>query len=51
LLGNSLLTRRIKIHGDTTLTFIVPKWPYQVGVDPYHYLIDKVTEDNLKIVF
>jgi ABC-type transport system involved in multi-copper enzyme maturation permease subunit len=50
LLGNSLLTRRIRIHGDTTLTFIVPKWPYQVGVDPYHYLIDKVTEDNLKIV-
>ena len=50
LLGNSLLTRRIKIHGDTTLTFIVAKWPYQVGVDPYHYLIDKVIEDNLKIV-
>jgi len=51
LLGNSLLTRRIKIHGDTTLTFIVPKWPYQVGVDPYHYLIDKITEDNMKIAF
>jgi ABC-type transport system involved in multi-copper enzyme maturation permease subunit len=51
LLGNSLMSTRIKIHGDTTLTFIVSKWPYQVGVDPYHYLIDKVTEDNLKIVF
>ncbi len=49
--GNSLMSTRIRIHGDTTLTFIVPKYPYEVGVDPYHYLIDKVIEDNLKIVF
>lgn len=50
-LGKPLLYQRIKISKkQTALSFIVKEKPYQVGVDPYHYLIDKVIEDNLKKV-
>ncbi len=50
-LGNVLLSERVRISAkDTTLSFIVAQKPYQVGVDPYHYLIDKVIADNLKKV-
>ena len=48
-LGNSLLSARIRISSrDTTLSFTLDKRPYQVGVDPYHYLVDKIIDDNLK---
>jgi ABC-2 type transport system permease protein len=50
-LGNTLLSKRVRISAkDTTLSFIVARKPYQVGIDPYHYLIDKVIADNLKKV-
>jgi hypothetical protein len=50
-LGQSLLSQRIRISArDTTLSFIVDRKPYQAGIDPYHYLIDKVIDDNLKKV-
>jgi hypothetical protein len=28
--------------------FVVDKKPYQAGIDPYNYLIDRVPDDNLK---
>lgn len=50
-LGTPMLYQRIKINKrETTLNFLVDKKPYQAGVDPYHYLIDKVISDNLKKV-
>ena len=50
-LGKPILYNRIKLHQkQTALTFVVSEKPYQVGVDPYHYLIDKVIADNLKKV-
>lgn len=50
-LGNTLLSERVRISAkDTTLSFTVAQKPYQVGIDPYHYLIDKVIADNLKKV-
>lgn len=50
-LGNVLLSQRIRIsRRDTTLSFIVAQKPYQAGIDPYHYLIDKIIADNLKKV-
>jgi ABC-2 type transport system permease protein len=50
-LGKAIVSQRIRMTGrDTTLSFIVDKWPYQAGIDPYHYLIDKVIADNVKTV-
>jgi aminopeptidase N len=50
-LGKPILYNRVKLNQKKTmLTYIVPQKPYQVGVDPYHYLIDKVISDNLKKV-
>ncbi len=36
--------------GESVLTFTVKDKPYEVGVDPYHLLIDRKTEDNRKVV-
>lgn len=48
-LGNPILYNRVKItQRKTVLDFTVAEKPYQVGIDPYHYLIDKVSKDNLK---
>jgi hypothetical protein len=33
---------------DNTFTFKTKVKPYQVGIDPYNYLIDRVPDDNLK---
>jgi ABC-2 type transport system permease protein len=34
--------------GESTLTVTVDEQPYEVGVDPYHLLIDRVVADNRK---
>lgn len=47
-LGPCIATERLRITGDTTVFFTVAHRPYQAGVDPYHYLIDKIIADNLK---
>ena len=47
--GNSLWMKRVKItRKENTFTFITKDKPYQVGIDPYNYLIDKIPDDNLK---
>lgn len=44
-----LLQNRIKLHSkETTRVFRVKKQPQKVGIDPYHYLIDRVPDDNIK---
>lgn len=50
-LGMPILYNRLRLNKkNTSLSFIVKEKPYQAGIDPYHYLIDKVTSDNLKKV-
>lgn len=50
-LGDAILSDRVKISSkDTTFYFTVAKRPYQAGIDPYHYLTDKVIADNVKTV-
>ncbi len=36
--------------GESTLTITVKDKPYEVGVDPYNLLIDRVASDNRKLV-
>jgi len=38
--------KRIITGGDSTLTVTVKEKPFEVGVDPYHLLIDRNTSDN-----
>jgi len=48
-LGTPIRYQRVKLtQRKTTLDFTVAEKPYQAGIDPYHYLIDKVISDNLK---
>jgi aminopeptidase N len=44
-----LLHNRVKLNArKTRLVFSVNELPKRVGVDPYHYLIDRVPDDNTK---
>lgn len=48
-LGKPLLYKRLKINRENNIfNFVVNKQPYQAGIDPYNYLIDRVPDDNLK---
>jgi len=48
-LGKALVYKRIKIgRKDNSFTFRTKEEPYQVGIDPYNYLIDRLPDDNLK---
>jgi ABC-2 type transport system permease protein len=50
-LGKPLLLQRFKLtKKDNMFTFKLKEKPYQVGIDPYNYLIDRLPEDNLKRV-
>ncbi len=50
-LGKALFYKRMKINKkDNTFTFKVKELPYQAGIDPYNYLIDRVPDDNVKLV-
>lgn len=42
--------KRLLPAGDSTLTITVKDKPYEVGVDPYHILIDKNSADYRKIL-
>ncbi len=33
---------------DLKRTFIVPELPDKAGVDPFHLLVDRVPDDNVK---
>ena len=49
--GQALVMQRVKVSKrDNSFTFRVKEKPYQVGIDPYNYLIDRVPDDNLKRV-
>jgi aminopeptidase N len=48
-LGKPLIMKRLKLSNkENVFTFITSEKPFQVGIDPYNYLIDRVPDDNLK---
>lgn len=48
--GKVLAYKRVKVNKkDNTYTFTTKEKPYQAGIDPYNYLIDRIPDDNLKI--
>ena len=50
-LGKALSLQRVKItQPENTFRFRVPEKPAQAGIDPYHYLIDRIPDDNVKKV-
>jgi ABC-2 type transport system permease protein len=50
-LGKPLVYKRVKItKKDNTYIFKTKELPYQAGIDPYNYLIDRIPEDNVKQV-
>ncbi len=44
------LDKQVIRSGESTIKFIVDRRPVQVGIDPYNKLIDRNTDDNLKVV-
>lgn len=49
VLGKVLLKKRLKItQKDNTFTFTVNELPYEAGIDPYNYLVDRIPDDNLR---
>ena len=47
-LGKPLLLKRYKVtQKDHVFVFQVKEKPYQAGIDPYNYLIDRLPDDNL----
>ena len=50
-LGKKLVYKRLKItQKENTFSFITDEKPYQAGIDPYNYLIDRLPDDNLKVI-
>ena len=48
-LGKVLVYQRIRINKKANkFTFRTKEKPYQVGIDPYNYLIDRIPDDNVK---
>jgi ABC-2 type transport system permease protein len=48
-LGKALLYKRLKINRkENAYTFRVKEIPYEVGIDPYNYLVDRMPDDNLR---
>jgi aminopeptidase N len=49
--GTPLVYERVKItQAENTFTFRLKEKPYQAGIDPYNYLIDRLPDDNVKRV-
>ena len=49
--GRPIELKRIKVREkERTITFFTKEKPWQAGVDPNHYLIDRIPDDNLKKV-
>ncbi len=50
-IGKPMIYQRQKIYQkENTFTFTVKEKPYQVGIDPYNYLVDRIPNDNVKKV-
>ena len=48
-LGKPLILKRLKVtQRDQFFTFRMKEKPYQAGIDPYNYLIDRIPDDNVK---
>lgn len=48
-LGKPLLMKRVLVtEPKKTFQFTVKEAPYEAGIDPYNYLVDRVPDDNLK---
>lgn len=48
-LGKVLIYKRLKVvKEDNNYSFKTKERPYQAGIDPYNYLIDRIPDDNLK---
>jgi hypothetical protein len=49
--GKPLVLKRVKItQKENVFSFTTKEEPYQAGIDPYNYLIDRIPDDNLKTV-
>ncbi len=49
--GKPLYLQRLKLtKKDNVFVFKVKEKPYQAGIDPYSYLIDRIPDDNLKTI-
>ena len=47
--GRALKLEKVHINKlDNSFTITVKEKPYQVGIDPYYLLVDRIPEDNLK---
>jgi ABC-2 type transport system permease protein len=50
-LGKVLFRKRVRLtKKDNTFVFKVKELPYQAGIDPYNYLVDRVPDDNIRKV-
>ena len=50
-MGKAIIYQRQKIsQKENSFTFTVKEKPYQVGIDPYNYLVDRIPRDNVKKV-
>jgi hypothetical protein len=48
-LGKPLILQRMKLtNKENVFTFKTMEKPFQAGIDPYNYLIDRIPDDNLK---
>lgn len=48
-LGKVLVYKRLKLtKKDNVYTFKTKEKPFEAGIDPYNYLIDRIPDDNLK---
>ena len=45
-----LLEKRLLVGAEPTVTITVKEKPFEVGVDPYNKMIDRVSRDNRKLV-
>ncbi|MEY3367152.1 MAG: hypothetical protein RI973_307 [Bacteroidota bacterium] len=49
--GKALELKRVRMQKkEGTFTFVTREKPWQAGIDPYYYLVDRVPGDNLKKV-
>jgi ABC-2 type transport system permease protein len=48
-MGKALVYKRLKITAkESTFVFHTKEKPYQAGIDPYNYMVDRLPDDNLK---
>lgn len=49
--GKVILSKRVRItKKDNVFKFKVKKLPYNAGIDPYNFLIDRIPDDNVKVL-